>query len=85
MSKQMWLIAGVLAAIAVVTAYLVKSKSDQASSDSNSQLPAEEEAANYGTPPDIGASVNSGGGIQLSGNTTYTVSQGNSLPITPYS
>lgn len=89
MSRQTWLIAGVLAAIAIVTGYLVKTKNDlaQTSSADQSQLPAEDAEANYTVPPDIGASVDATGGINFptGGNVTYTVGQGNSLPMTPYS
>lgn len=89
MNRQTWIAVGVVAFVAVVAGFIVKRKSDQASSDATqqSQLPAQEEQANYNVPPDIGASVNAGGGITLpSGdNVTYTPSQANALPIvTPY-
>lgn len=88
MSKQMWLVVGIMAAVAIVTGYLVKTKSETSETENavNSQLPADAAAANYNVPPDIGASVDVGGGISFpSGQgTVYTVSQGNSLPMTPY-
>lgn len=85
MSRQMWLIVGVMAAIAIVTGYVVKTKNDTAQQESaiNSQLPAEENAANYNVPPSIGASVDAGGHVYTNGgNAVYTVGQANSLPIT---
>ena len=89
MNRQMWIFAGVLAAIAVVTGYIVKTKTDSVASNaaSQSQLPADNAEANYSVPPDIGASVDSTGGVNLpqGSNVTYTVGQGNSLPMVPYS
>lgn len=86
MNRQTWIAVGVVAFIAVIAGFVVKRKTAQESSDATqqSQLPAEEEQAQYGVPPDIGASVNASGGIVLpsGGNVTYTPSQGNSLPIT---
>lgn len=89
MNRQMWIFAGLLAAIAVVTGYIVKTKTDTVASNATdqSQLPADNAEANYTVPPDIGASVNATGGINFptGSNVTYTVGQGNSLPITPVS
>jgi hypothetical protein len=83
MSKQMWILAAIIAGIAVVTGYVVKNKTDSENSDAaaNSQLPASEAEANYSVPPSIGASVDAGGNVYTSGNAVYTVSQGNSLPM----
>lgn len=85
MNKQTWMIAGGIAVIAVIVGYLVKNKTSQADG-AQSQLPAQNAAANYTVPPDIGASVDNTGGVTVpSGdNVTYTTGQGNSLPITPF-
>lgn len=88
MTKQMWILAGVIAVVAVITGYVVKTKNDQASTDNTnqSQLPADEAAANYNVPPTLGMSVNGGGGIQMPNpdSAIYTTGQGNSLPLTTY-
>jgi hypothetical protein len=87
MNRQTWMLIGVVAAIAIVTGFVVNRKASQEASDSasQSQLPATEEAANYTVPPSIGAQVNSTGGLNFpaGGNFTITPSQGLSLPITP--
>lgn len=84
MDKRTWTIIGVIAAIAVITGYLVKKRSDN-SSDAQSQLPAEQAEANYSVPPNIGLSVDNTGGAnfpQGESGYIYTTSQANSLPST---
>lgn len=86
MSRQQWVVVGIIAAVALVTGLFVKRKSDQAAAESsaNSQLPAEEAQANYTVPPDIGVQTNNTGGLNFpQGESGYilTASQANSLPV----
>lgn len=84
MSKQMWMIVGGMALVAIVVGLVVKSRTAKTDS-AQSQLPASENQANYTVPPDIGMSVDNTGGVNLpsGGDVTLTTGQGNSLPITP--
>lgn len=85
MDKRTWTIVGVIAAIAIITGYLVKKRSDNDSSNTQSQLPAEQAEANYTVPPNIGMSVDNTGGAnfpQGESGFTYTTSQANALPST---
>lgn len=84
LSKQAWMLVGLIAVIAIGTGYVIKNKtaSTDAAANTNSQLPSTEEETNYTAPPNIGFSntaptysVPSGGGV------TYTTGQGNSLPL----
>lgn len=84
LSKQAWMLIGLIVIIAIGTGYVVKTKtaSTDAATNTNSQLPSTEEETNYTAPPNIGFSntaptysVPSGGGV------TYTMGQGNSLPM----
>jgi ABC-type nickel/cobalt efflux system permease component RcnA len=80
-------IIGAILLVSVGTWWLVKKHSDSASSesDSTSQLPADNAAANYSVPPDIGMSVDNTGGAnfpQGENGYTYTVGQAQSLPTT---
>lgn len=85
MSRQQWIVVGVIAAIAAVTGLLVKRKSDSADAQSaaQSQLPAQQAEANYNVPPSIGAQVDNTGGMnfpQGQSGFMYTMSQANALP-----
>lgn len=85
MSKQQWIVVGIIAAIAVVTGFFVKNRSSNADSEAQSQLPTEQAEANYSVPPDIGMSVDNTGGAnfpQGESGFMYTVGQANSLPST---
>lgn len=87
MSRQQWIVVGIIAAIAAVTGLLIKRKSDSANaqSEAQSQLPAKDAEANYTVPPDIGAQVNGTGGLnfpQGESGFMYTMSQAQSLPST---
>lgn len=85
MSRQQWMVIGIIAAVAAVTGLLIKRKSDSANaqSEAQSQLPAKEAAANYTVPPDIGAQVNNTGGAnfpQGESGYLYTMGQAQALP-----
>lgn len=83
MDRRTWMIVGIIAVVAVVTGFLLKRKSESTASDSNSQLPAEQAAANYSVPPDIGTSVDNTGGAnfpQGESGFMYTMGQAQSLP-----
>lgn len=85
MSKQRMMIVGVIVLIAGGTWWLIKNKQSSADSKSasDSQLPADDAAANYTVPPNIGMSVDSTGGMnfpQGESGLTYTVGQAQSLP-----
>ena len=87
MSRQQWIIVGIIAAVAAGTGLLIRYRTTQAANqaDSQSQLPAEENAANYSVPPNIGMSVDRTGGANFpmgESGFTYTVSQAQSLPST---
>lgn len=86
MNRRTWLIVGAIVVVAIGAAYLVRSKQDKQASNEQSQLPAEQEQANYTTPPDIGVTGYGPPNVVVpSGeNVSYTMSQGQSLPITPY-
>jgi hypothetical protein len=82
MSRQQWIVIGVIALVAVIAGFVLKSKSD-AGSDSQSQLPAEQAEANYNVPPNIGMSVDNTGGANFpmgESGFTFTTSQANALP-----
>jgi len=83
-NRQVWLLVGGIAVVAVVTGLFVRNKTGQTDSEAaaNSQLPATEAEANYNVPPDIGASVDAGWNVSAppGSNVTYTPSQANSLP-----
>lgn len=85
MSKErMYIIAAVIV-VAGGTWWLINNKKKNAASQAadDSQLPANDAAANYSVPPDIGASVNNTGGLnfpQGDSGFTYTVGQAQSLP-----
>jgi hypothetical protein len=83
MSRQQWIVVGVIAVVAVLAGVYLKNKSDNESSNEQSQLPAQEAEANYTVPPDIGMSVDNTGGINFplgDSGVTYTVGQSQSLP-----
>lgn len=85
MSKQRMIVIGVVLLVSVGTWWLIKNKSNAAenASDQGSQLPADNAAANYSVPPDIGMSVDNTGGAnfpQGENGFTYTVGQAQSLP-----
>lgn len=82
MSKQQWIVIGVIAAVAVAAGFYLKNKSGN-ESNAQSQLPAEETQANYTVPPDIGMSVDNTGGINFPAGQsgyTFTAGQAQSLP-----
>lgn len=82
MSRQQWIVVGIIAVVAVVTGILIKNRNAGAQ-DAQSQLPAEEAEANYSVPPDIGMSVDNTGGMnfpQGQSGFTFTTSQAQSLP-----
>lgn len=83
MSRQQWIVIGVIAAIAVVVGFVVKNKSNSSGDNTQSQLPAEEAQANYSVPPNIGMSVDNTGGANFpmgESGFTYTTGQANALP-----
>jgi len=85
MSRERMIIVGVIAVIAGGVWWLIKNKQSSADDEANSQsqLPAQDAAANYTTPPDIGMSVDNTGGLnfpQGESGFTYTVGQAQSLP-----
>jgi hypothetical protein len=87
MSKKRMIIIGAIVLVAIGTWYLVKNRSNAAanSTEAGSQLPADDAAANYSVPPDIGMSVDNTGGANFpkgEGGFTYTVGQAQSLPTT---
>jgi hypothetical protein len=82
----MIIVAAVLA-ISLGTWWLLKNKAakDASKSAADSQLPAENAAANYSVPPDIGLSVDNTGGLnfpQGDSGFTFTAGQAQSLPTT---
>jgi hypothetical protein len=86
MNRRAWYLVGGAIAVAILTGYLVKSKTAQTDALSNdqSQLPADQTEANYSVPPDIGLSVDNTSGLTVPAGSqiTYSQSQGNSLPTT---
>lgn len=84
MSKQQWIVIGVIAAIAVASGFLIKRKNDNSNSGgAQSQLPAEQAEANYNVPPNIGVqTVNTGGANFPQGENgyMYTIGQAQALP-----
>lgn len=79
MNRNAWLLLGAAGIIAIGTGYFLRKKTSQTDSASNSQLPAENAEANYSVPPSVGVSENPP--TQVFDNTTYTMSMGNSLPL----
>jgi hypothetical protein len=84
MNRNAWYLVGAVAVIAVVTGVLLKKKTSDTDTltNSQSQLPADDAEANYTVPPDIGLSVDNTSGVNYAPGSTYTASQGNSLPTT---
>lgn len=82
MSRNAWYLVGAVAVIAVVTGLLLKKKTSDTDSltNSQSQLPADDAEANYTVPPDIGLSVDNTSGVNYGAGSVLTTSQGNSLP-----
>lgn len=85
MNKQAWIIVGLVAVAAVATGLIVRHRTTPTDS-AQSQLPAESAEANYTVPPDIGASVDNTGGVNLpngGSGITYTTGAANSMPLVP--
>jgi len=84
MSRNQWMVVGLIALVAVAAGFYMKRKNSDSSGE-QSQLPAEEAEANYSVPPNIGMSIDNTGGAnfpQGESGFTYTVSQAQSLPST---
>lgn len=85
MNRRTWIMIGIAVAVALVIGLVLKNRTSQ-TDGAQSQLPAESAQANYNVPPDIGMSNDNTGGLNMpmgNGGFTYSVSQGNSMPITP--
>lgn len=85
MSRERIYIVGAILLVSGGTWWLLKNKSAKAdaATEAGSQLPADNTAANYTVPPDIGMSVDNTGGAnfpQGQSGFTYTVGQAQSLP-----
>jgi hypothetical protein len=84
LTKQAWMLVGLIAAIAVGTGYFLKNKtaSTDAASNTNSQLPSTDNTENYTAPPNIGFSNDAPTySYPVGGGVTYTTGQSNSLPL----
>jgi hypothetical protein len=85
LSKQAWMLVGLVVVIAVGTGYVIKNKTatTDAAANTQSQLPSSDAEANYTVPPNIGYSQDAPTySVPSGGNITYTAGQGNSLPLT---
>ena len=81
MSRQQWIVVGLIALVAIGVGFFLKRKND--SSGEQSQLPAEQAEANYSVPPDIGMSVDNTGGANFpmgESGFTYSMGQAQALP-----
>lgn len=82
MSKQQWIVVGLIAVVAVGAGLLIKNR-NSGTDNTQSQLPAEQAEANYNVPPNIGASVDNTSRVGVgfpNGDFTYTAGQANALP-----
>jgi hypothetical protein len=82
-TRQAWILVGILALAAIGTGWLVtkKDKGTDDSTNTQSQLPSEMAQANYTVPPSIGVTENPPTHAYMNGQEILTQSQGNSLPI----
>ncbi len=83
MTRQAWILVGILALVAIGTGWFV-TKKDTGTDDSTntqSQLPSQQAEANYTVPPSVGVTENPPTHAYMNGQEILTQSQANSLPM----